>query len=283
MVKKIFFILFLCKLVILSEAQYVKVFLNDKDCEINVEEKEQEYEPQYTIGRSSTEIKVYRIVKSDTSLFFLSLGCSQYSFDKKSLTIYSWLDNYYEEDCLCIDEDELPCRPDTSLCDIKFQYRYVANKPLLSISKIYYQEFWLDSVDMSKMDSLSFIEWKNYVKLTKFNKIFKDKKYDYSYTFTYGIMSNYMFLPIYNHIQYYLFNKQKYNTYLKLTYNVNFLTFKNRKYNVTNYDYYGNYCRNIVKYLWPLQNCHFKGNKISIFQKKMKKLIIKSYGANYWT
>lgn len=258
---------------IIGKAQTIKLFCNDNICSFFCESNyNNEDYLNYQTGYPPATISIYRIINQDTSLLFLSIGCSQYSINNNFITIYTWLDSYYETDCNCTTETNTPCKPDISECDVFFQYQYSNNIPILTISPIKNH----NSDNNSNWNNiLTHINSDNYIRITNSNRLFRKNKYLDSYRFTANLLLDDEFLSQYNYFVFDCLNNQKQSTLSKLNHNLEKLSRKDTNYNVqyTGLSVYSNYYDSVAKYLAPIQNQQFIGKRIFVFQNKMRRLI----------
>lgn len=249
--------------VVIPSSSQVSFFLNEETRTIEKVSDYNEEGSELWTGIIPLGLMVYRIIQSDTIPIYISIGCTQYQMDYNNLNLYIWMDNYYGSDCLCADSED-PCRPDTSICNIKIKFTYTKDKLICSLSDLR-PDYYIDTMVEFKQ-ALNAISSSKFCKLTSINKIFKKKCFNYTidiirkyYSFYYDIAIHYLKTN----------NKKALS---KLSYNI-------KRYYVL-YDIERsvpapiNYENNIIKYLGPMRNKEFINEDISIFSNNIKKIIL---------
>lgn len=257
----------------LSLFSQISFFFNENTHSISKKSNYYEDGLEFWVGVGHREIEVYRIINNtDTILLFSSFGCTQYQYDGKSLTLYVWVDYYFSNDfssnCLCVDDSDKPCKPDTSVCDIKFRFNYMENYLTCSVSDLK-KKYDFDSQKIEEMYST--ITSSSYIKLTLFDAFFSKKKYQYSYGITTRYIFNYYDLALY------CLRKPDIETLLKFSRNLNNIIKNDKLEGEDEQVLYINYVNNLVKYIWPLRNQTYTNGKIDFFQKQINTFTLMSY------
>lgn len=246
------------------------IYYNKNEVSLNVVDLISMYGREFRIGE---HVSLYVISERDTTLLFKSFGCTQTYVNKlsKEVRLYIWPRYFYEKNCICIDWDEKPCRPDTSEADLRIVFDFNDEEVKCHVSKIPFYEYE-NGLVKAIADSLSKMEYKNYIKLNNFNKLFRRRLYDKSYYMTLYLkdIDNYydvFFLSNFNEIDLNLLDRNiRY-----LLKNEDWAIHIRNSYRYIFWPMY-NYTRNLIRYIKPMEEKTFKGDKIYEFSSYVLKL-----------
>lgn len=110
---------------------------------------------------------------ADTVEIFRSFACTQYSVDKKAskVRLNLWLEFYREGDCICVENDDVKCKPDTTTSNVTLTYSFLNNSILCHISDVKthplgdkkFKQF-IRHIEMKQFNKLRHIDEKLFVK-----------------------------------------------------------------------------------------------------------------------
>ncbi|GAB4262358.1 MAG: hypothetical protein Kow0079_18330 [Vicingaceae bacterium] len=241
----------------LSYSQVYFYYYTDKDTLIKKENYNKENAELWT-GIVKEGLQIFNVTQNDTSLIFKSFGCTQYNDDVlNTVALYVWGRYFYESDCLCVGDDEIPCRPDTTLADLRLSFSFTSKTPKVMISKVPFNK--QQSLTQIALDSLKKMKTTHYIRLSNLNRIFRKSYYNMSLKLTQFLLDYYYDLFFIND--------------LDSPFNLKIVDFNIRQLlkqkGIAPEDFiFMNYCyhRSLVKYIKPINGKTFIGNELKKFK-----------------
>lgn len=247
----------------LSYSQVSFYYDTDKDTLLKKDNYNKENAELWT-GIVKEGLQIFNVTQNDTSLIFKSFGCTQYNDDVlNSVVLYVWGRYFYESDCLCVGDDEMPCRPDTTLADLRLSFSFTGKAPKVTISKVPFGK--QQPLAQIALDSLKEMKTTHYVRLNNLNRIFRKSHYHQSLELTKFLLDNYYDLFFINDLKS-LFNLK--------TVDFNIRQLLKQKgiapddFLLMNYRYH----RSLVKYIKPMNGKTFIGNEFKEFKTIMNEI-----------
>jgi hypothetical protein len=130
----------------------------------------------FRVGYGINALNLEITTGADTAEIFRSFACTQYSVDKKAskVRLYLWLEYYREGDCICVENDDVKCKPDTTTSNVTLTYSFLNNSIQCHISdvKTYslgdkkFKQF-IRHIEMKQFNNLRYIDEKLFIKKKK--------------------------------------------------------------------------------------------------------------------
>jgi hypothetical protein len=212
---------------------------------------------EFKIGYNPNALLLEFVDNEDTTVLFCSFACTQYHIEKNTnkISFYIWLENYYpeEEACLCIDDSEEKCRPDTSTSNVTITYSFFNNTTQCHISnfRMFIQK------DKKFKQFIKHIENKQFSKLRNINKQIFTKEEQPQENILAPILVHYLDIVYYCSTS----NNKKVESIVNDLIKDNYDYIQENK-NLNYYIYYINFVNSIKNGIMQLQNKTLNGNDV---------------------